>query len=499
VIQITGDSTLKLIEGSITNADAFKAAGNSNIELQNGTIETKNFDINCNELKIISSSSFHDIEVARCELLSIQDSTVTSIEVDYCGHFDTLGTCKILNSNINSLSTGSLLGAEIGNLRFNTVDELELTGCQVNILKINNMVKHFTIHNSDISQLDIENCQVLETYNTDFDNSKLKNSQDLVEFHSSEVKHCSIFPEEIRIYDSVIIGNEDELNDLTRGRIFIAYNSSFNSPLHFTGTTEAHLNNCSTLGNIPPKVIADQDANIHIYWWLDVQVLANGSKPLPGAIVSVCDFFNYGVVASGISDANGRVSFSLLANTITKTGWETIDNKSYYVKGSYQGLTAENGTGLWMEKNSKSELDFTEVKEKKSKPKEYFTRDTIIGIVIFFIIIILIIMSVVGGKESKSRSRDRERTPPKTKTGKRNGPRRDIGNGGGNGYSNGAYDDNLGPNKPGRSSPGLDRLLNNGDGRGSRRRNNRNRGTVEVKKVTMNRRLKTSSRPRTPR
>ncbi|WP_455391529.1 hypothetical protein, partial [[Eubacterium] cellulosolvens] len=54
VIQITGDSTLKLIEGSITNADAFKAAGNSNIELQNGTIKTKNFDINCNELKIIS-------------------------------------------------------------------------------------------------------------------------------------------------------------------------------------------------------------------------------------------------------------------------------------------------------------------------------------------------------------------------------------------------------------------------------------------------------------
>ena len=404
IIDISGKSTLELIESKIEGAEEFSAHENSKIKLRNGTIDSEKYAISCNEINLISNNDLQDLMVNSCERLTIHNSKVTGLNVITCNYMTSASNSKIIDSKINFLGIGRLSSAEINDLRLDDVNELEITGCKVNILKIHKMVKKLKILNSEVSQLDVENCQTLETYNTHFDNSELHSSLDLVEFHSSTIEHCSIFPLEIKIYDSIIIGNEDELNDLTRGRRLDAYNSSFNSPLHFTGTSSAHLINCSTLNEIPPKVIVDEDAKIYIYWWLNVQVLDNHSKPLSGASVSACDFITNNAIKTAQSDENGRVRFSLLANTITKKGWRTNDNKTYFVQGDYNGLFKMNGTLIKMDKNMESNLEFLEVKESKSKPQQFFTQESLIGIIIFILIIILVAYSFTSGKKPKNRS-----------------------------------------------------------------------------------------------
>jgi hypothetical protein len=243
-VDIQDQSTLELINGTINDADRFFSDTNSKLEIRNGMIYADSYAINSRELNLVSNTDFKDLKINSCDTITIQSSKVSSLDVTSCRLLKTSGNSVFINSKIRTLTTGILSSAEIDNLRFDTIDDLEITGCNVNIIKINIMVKNLKIINSAISQLDIEKCEKLETYNTNFDNSKLKSSLDLVEFHYSEVKHCSIFPEEVKIYDSVIIGNEEELNDLTHGNKFEAQNTSFNSPLRFTGTTEAYLTNC---------------------------------------------------------------------------------------------------------------------------------------------------------------------------------------------------------------------------------------------------------------
>ena len=310
-------------------------------------------------------------------------------------------------------------------------------------MKINEEVTTLDIQNSEISQLDIEECNKLTTYNTYFDNSKLQNSLDQVVFHSSTIEHCTIFPLKLEIYNSKIIGNKDELNDLTRGQKLIAYNSSFNAPLHFTGTSQADLVNCSTLGSKPPKVIVDEDAQVDLYWWLNVQVLDNESKPLPNVLVTVHDFMMNTKVKEGVSADQGRVTFALLANTITKNGWNTKNNKSYFIRGNYDTHFKENGTGIWMKDNTNCILDFSDVKEESVKENTFFTPETITGILIFIIIVILIIFSLVSSRKSKNgKAKSKVVGGQKRANGDRNGgynggvPRRN-GNGNGNGYHNG--------------------------------------------------------------
>jgi hypothetical protein len=412
-IDISKDSSIELIESVIYDADKFSAYGNSNVELRNGTINTKEFAINCNELRLISNYNLKDLIVSSARKLYIENSKVTGLQVDACNELYTSTNSKIYDSTIKSIISGKISSSEVKNLRFNSIDELEIVGSQVNILKINTMVTNLIIKYSDISQLDIERCERLKTYNSHLDNSKLKSSLSLVEFYSSEVEHCSIYPIEVKIYDSIIVGNEKELNDLTNSYRFEAYNSDFNSPLHFTGNSEAHLINSSTLNQIPPKVIVDDDAKVYIYWWLEVQVLDKHSKPLPETTVHVCDFITNKVKDTGISDEHGKVKFSLLANTITKNGWKTRNNKSYFIKGDYGALSTKNGTGIWMRDNTNSFLEFSDVKESKSKPKPFFTRDTIIGIFIFILIVILICVSLIKGRRSgKNGARASGRSPP---------------------------------------------------------------------------------------
>jgi len=51
-------------------------------------------------------------------------------------------------------------------------------------------------------------------------------------------------------------------------------------------------------------------------------------------------------VKEGVSADQGRVTFALLANSITKNGWNTKNNKSYFIRGSYDTFFKENGTGI---------------------------------------------------------------------------------------------------------------------------------------------------------
>ncbi len=408
-IDIGGESSLELNEGTIVNADIIKAHENSELVLNNCDIDAKDFAIECKKVSLVSNPDLRDLMIDSCDELSITNSKVSSLRVTKCTNLYSSYNTTIINSEITNLEYGWLSFAEIQNLKFDKINDLEINGCNVNILKINKMVINLKIIKSEISQLDIKSCQKLETYGTHFDNSELESSLDLVEFHSSTVEHCSMFPLQVKIFDSIIIGNTEELNDLTRGTRLDAYNSSFNAPLHFTGTSEAHIINCSTNGNIPPQVIIDEDAKINIYWWLDVQVLDNTSKPLPGATVTVCDFITNAPIKSGISDSYGQVSFYLQANTITKNGWKTRNNKSYFVTGTYDGRKASNETGIWLKDNIKTYLDFTEVKEKKKEPKPFFTFETIIGIIIFIIILVLVVISLAGGRkkpEPPPRARD---------------------------------------------------------------------------------------------
>ncbi len=455
VIDIGDESSLELTDSSIINANKINAYGDSKLVIKQGFIDTDEFAISCKELSLISNPDFRDLKINSCKNIIIKDSKVTGLQVSSCGNLYSYTNTTINDSTINSLGSGKLSSAKIQKLSIDSVDELELDGCNVNILKINEMVTDLKIRSSVISQLDIENCQNLETYDTHFDNSELRNSLDIVVFHSSTVEHCSIFPLAIKIYDSTIIGNEAELNDLTRGRRLDAYNSSFNAPLHFTGTSEAYLINCSTLGENPPKVIVEEDAKIYIYWWLEVQVLDNKSKPLPDVTVTVCDFITNARKEEGISDQNGQVKFALLANTIMKSGWNTKNNKSYFVKGQYNGHSKENETGIWMRENTKSYLEFKDVKPEKAKPKPLFTAETITGILIFIVIIILIALSLVSGKKPNK------------------------------------------PKNPNRNKNGNNGIkINNSDllATGKRKYASHGHGNGRVNKITVNRRLKTGPR-----
>jgi hypothetical protein len=130
---------------------------------------------------------------------------------------------------------------------------------------------------------------------------------------------------------------------------------------------------------------------------------------LPGASITVRDFITNAPIKTGVSDSNGQVSFYLQANTITKDGWKTRNNKSYFVSGSYDSRKASNETGIWLKDNIKTYLDFTEVKEKKKEPKPFFTFETIIGIIIFIIILALVVISLARGRkkpEPRPRARD---------------------------------------------------------------------------------------------
>lgn len=422
-ITMAGDSTIDLTDSVISNAEEFISMDNSNIKLKNSNIDTKKYAISCGKIELDSNPNFRDMTINSCEFLRITDSKVIGLEIDKCSNLFSYHNTSIKDSTINSVGIGKLSSASIQNLKIDSIDNLELLACNVNILKIDQMVTNLIIKDSEISQLDIENCKKLETHGTHFDNSKLRNSLDEVIFHSSEVEHCSIFPLVIKIYDSTVIGNEDELNDLTRGINLEAYNSTFNAPLHFTGTTEAHLINCSTKGEIPPKVIVDEEAVIRIYWWLEVMVLDNHSLPLSNVMVTICDFITNAPKDEGISDQNGKVKFALLANTISKSGWNTRNNKSYFVKGYYNGHTKSNETGIWMRDNTKSYLEFYDVKEEPAPKESIFTFETITGILIFIVIIFLVMFSLVVGKSDKKKSssnRIKNNNRPKKKD---NGPR----------------------------------------------------------------------------
>jgi hypothetical protein len=442
-IDLIDDATLNLDSGIIDNADRFSAMDNTKLELNNCSFTSKEYDISCAELKIASNAVITDLKIDSCKNINIYNSRLTGFEISSCENLNSYSSSEIINMNIESLGVATLTSSEIQNLRIDYVNDLSLQSCEVNILKIKEKVTNLNIQNSDISQLDIEECKKLETYNTYFDNSELKSSTDQVVFHSSTIEHCTIFPLKLEIYNSEIIGNKDELNDLTRGQHLMAYNSSFNAPLHFTGTSQADLVNCSTLGTIPPKVIVDSDAQVNLYWWLDVQVLDNESKPLPNVLVTVHDFITNTKIKEGVSAEFGRVKFALLANTITKHGWNTKNNKSYFIRGNYDTLLKENGTGIWMKDNTNSILDFSEVKEESVKEETFFTPETITGILIFIIIVILIIFSLVSGRKSKN-GKGKAGSGSGRTNGDRNGgynggiPRRNgIGNGNGNGRSKG--------------------------------------------------------------
>jgi hypothetical protein len=424
-IDLRGASSLKLDKSKIVGVNNFKARENSKIEIRNGSIEAKEYNIDCKELKLISNPDLRDLQVTDVELLHIEDSSVSNLQVKACTKLTTGKSTKITDSNIDNIVNGKLSYADITDLRIETVTNLDIIGSDVNILKINNLVVNLNIQSSEISQLDIERCDKLQTHNTHFDNSKLKSSMSLVEFYSSEIEHSTFYPEEVIIHDSIIIGNELELNDLTNARRMDAYNSTFNSPLHFSGFSEAHLINCSTLTEIPPKVIVDENARVYIYWWLEIQVLDNHSQPLPGVFLEVCDFITNNPQKLGISDEYGQAGFALLGNTISKDGWNTVNNKTYFVKGQFGALSKTNGTMILMNENTNSFLDFSEVKEKEKKEKEFFTLETIIGIIIFIVIIILIGFSLMRGGKSNSNSTgpSRPRSPPRSR---KNTPKRPV-------------------------------------------------------------------------
>jgi hypothetical protein len=486
LVEIGGESTLELDDGTITSAEEVYIKDEASLRLHDATIESEGYAISCKEVNLVSNPDLRNLKINSCQYLFIQNSNVTGLDVMNCDNFQSFVNTKIINSKIQSLGNGKLSSADITDLTITKANKLEITNCNVNILKITNSVTNLQILSSDISQLDINECTKLETYNTNFDNSRLQSSLDEVNIYNSKVQHCLFFPEEINIYDSTIIGNKDELSDLTRGREMAAYNTSFNAPLHFTGTSNANLVNCSTIAEIPPKVIVEEDANVNIYWWLEVLVLDNGSDPLPGAKVQICDFFTNQVVDEQISNHKGMAVFALLGNSISKYGWNTKNNKSYFIKGTFGGIRADNSTGIWLSENSKAILELSQVKEEDKEDDAFLTSENFLWflLIIILVIIVLGILAMGRSRGSPPKTGKPKGPSPESRGKRRKGPI-ELGEVYGEDFSRGPRGRPR-PSGPSRPPRRIRQTRSNGNGE----------EPDKVAKVSMNKRLK--SKPPTP-
>jgi hypothetical protein len=185
----------------------------------------------------------------------------------------------------------------------------------------------------------------------------------------------------------------------------VAYNSSFNDPLKFSGNSIANLVNCTTSGDIPPIVRVYNNAEVNLYWWLDVSVVDAQNIPLPNAEVSIHDYFSNEKITQGFADEFGRVKFKLLANSITKNGWETIENNSYFLKGKYEKYNEDRSKDpIWMEMNQESTLKFNNVNKKKEESKPLLSTEMITLIFIVLVIIILIGVTISGRSKRNNRN-----------------------------------------------------------------------------------------------
>ena len=60
ILEISGKSTINLIENSIINANSFIAKDDSILEIENSAINSKTYGISCNKLTIKSNENFRD-------------------------------------------------------------------------------------------------------------------------------------------------------------------------------------------------------------------------------------------------------------------------------------------------------------------------------------------------------------------------------------------------------------------------------------------------------
>ncbi len=387
-ITMYDESKLELIDSSIENADSVNAKDKSTIKIKNSKINSKSFGISCSELTLISNEDFKDLKVDSCENLFITDSTIKNMEV--------------LSSNFMQISQKSrLLNSYLHNLNELLVEDSALLDVTIKEIDSTLIIKD----SDNISDVEIENCTTLKISDTYIKNFNLAHYSYLIEIRNSIVEQSSILPKKIEIHNSEIKCKQDQLNVLTRANLLEAYNSSFNLPLHFSGTSKGELINCSTSGVTPPNVKVSDDAEVNIYWWLDVKVVDAQNKPLPEATVIVRDLITDELIMKGVTENDGKIKFKVLANTLTKKGWASIDNMAYVLEARYGKHRVEQNTGIWMNENRESQIQFKEVNKETKEPKPLLGTDTIIGIFIFLIVLILIGLSVTGKVKNNKKNK----------------------------------------------------------------------------------------------
>jgi hypothetical protein len=378
-ITMYDDSSLELSGSSIEGANNVNAKDKSTIKIKNSEINSKSFGISCKELMLISNKEFKDLKVDHCENLYISDSKVTNVEVLSCNFMQISQNSQLLKSKLNDLN------------------ELEVDSSSLSDITIKEIDSTLIIKNSNnISDIEIENCTTLKISDSYIKSFKLNHYSYFIEIQNSIIEQSSILPKRIEIHDSEIRGNQEQLNVLTRATILEAYNSTFNLPLHFSGTSQGELINCSTSNEIPPNIKVSEEAVVNIYWWLDVEIVDAQNKPLPEATINVRDLITDELIMKGVSNNNGKIKFKVLANTLTKKGWASIDNMAYVLEAKYGKHRVEQNTGIWMDENRESQIQFKDVNKEKKETKPLLGTDTIIGIFIFLIVLILIGLSVTG-------------------------------------------------------------------------------------------------------
>jgi hypothetical protein len=400
-ISISGQATLDLADSTINNADSVNAFENSKLKIRNGNIHSTTFGISCEELTLSANKDLDDLKVQRCEYGYILGSTVTGLEIDTCGFLRVSQKSKVIDSLIKNVKEVTV---EDSTLRNVVIEQIETK---------------MTIRNSNnISGVEIINCTTLNIQNSHLKKFNLEHFSNIIDISESKIEQSSILPKTINIYNSKFECAPHQLDILTRASLFDAYNSSFNQPLRFSGNSEAHLTNCTTSGKQLPETVVTNDALVSIYWWLEVQVLDSKEKPVPDVTVSILDFITNNKIDDDITDSEGKVKFRLLANIKTKDGWDTIDGKSYEVRGTLGKKSVEDNREILLEENKLVLLQFKNGKKKEKEDKPLLGTDAIIGIIIFIIVIILVVISLTGRSRKTPKNitfKEIKETPPSRK------------------------------------------------------------------------------------
>jgi hypothetical protein len=395
-ITIKDKSTLDLTSSSINNADTVSAKDKSYFRIKDSEIDSKIFDITCKEITITSNKIFRDMNVNRVEYAYIMGSTVNNLNIESCAFMRISQGSKIIDSTFDDLNEVDIVGSTLENIQINEIDST------------------LTIKNSyNVSNVNVKNCTTLRIQNSRLNRFNLEHFSYFIEIQDSTIEQCSILPEKIHIYNSVFICSQEQLNIITRASTLVAYNSSFNDPLKFSGNSIANLVNCTTSGDIPPIVRAYNNAKVDLYWWLDVYVVDAQGAPLPDAEVSIHDYFSNEKITQGIADENGKVKFKLLANSITKNGWDTIENNSYFLKGKYDKDTEDRSDDpIWMEINQESTLKFKNVNKKKEEPRPLLSNEQLITLIFVIVVIIILIGVTISGRSKRNERNDRSGSRP---------------------------------------------------------------------------------------